>query len=420
MPTSSATLPAPEALADLAQRWAVVAFVATLLTGGWMRAAMAWPGAAMGVNLAHAVHAHSHVAFFGWLVLAAAAISARHTTFSLSEARAFRWLVHSIGALSLVALLAFARWGYAAPTIVLSAVHVALWYALAFTLRGAVHGRPALARWWRSAWGLLLVSGALTTVPALLAARGIHSGWWREFGIKLFLALFVNGFALFTAVGTLLSEGLRDPSPAPAAWLDRVRWLYLLALAPLGVLYVSTPPPYAWLTVVAHTGVGLMGLATLSLVWIIGPAHRVHARRPIALPVRRTAMAGLLLIGALQLIAATGRVDHLMHARPITIAFTHLELLLVVTPLLAAALAPRLARSMHLVGSISTGAVMCGALVFIGWPWLAARGADVGIPLMTWFPVAGAAGVLAAMAYLVLLPSLLHPVPAMPASERAS
>lgn len=420
MPTSPDRRPEPLAPADLAQRWAVVAFVATVLTGGWMRAAMAWPSAALGANLAHAVHAHSHVAFFGWLVLAASAISARLTHFSATQARAFRIVVHAVGALSLVALLAFAAWGYAAPTIALSAVHVALWFVLAVLLRGADYGRPALARWWHTAWMLLLLSGALTTVPAVLAARGIHSGWWREFGIKLFLALFVNGFALFAAVGTLLSEGLRDPSPARAAWLDRVRWVYLIALAPLAVLYVSAPPPRAWLSEAAHVGVGLIGLATLSLVWIIGPAHRVHAKRPIALPVRRTAMAGLLLIGVLQLIASTGTVDHLMHARPITIAFTHLELLLVVTPLLAANLAPRLARSTHLVGSISTGAVMCGALVFIGWPWLGVQAANAGVPLMLWFPIVGAAGVLTALAYLVLVPSLLHPVPAGPAPERVS
>ncbi len=371
-----------------------------------MRAAMAWPAASLGVNLANAVHAHSHAAFFGWIVLAAAALSARQAAFTPSRARAFALVVHGIGALSVVALLAFARWGYAAPTIVLSAMHVALWFALVVVLRPAVYGRPALARWWHTAWALLLLSGALTTLPAVLAARGIHTGWWREFGIKLFLALFVNGFALMVATGTLLSDAMRDPSASAERGLDRVRWLWLIALLPLAVLYVATDPPFAWLTTIAHVGVGLMGVATLSLVWTLGPAHRVPARRPVPLPVRRTALAGLILIGVLQLVAATGTVDPLMHARPITIAFTHLELLLVVTPLLAAALATRLAYSFHTVGSISLGAVMCAALVVIGWPWLAARTTALGVPLMTWFPIAGGAGVIAALAFLSLVPTL--------------
>lgn len=384
----------------------MVSFATTLLTGGWMRAAMAWPTAALGMDLSHAVHAHSHAAFFGWIVLAAAALGARQTTFSAARARAFAVVVHLIGALSVVALLAFARWGYAAPTIVLSAVHVALWFALVVVLRGAVYGRPALQRWWKSAWTLLLVAGALTTLPAVLAAQGVHTGWWREFGIKLFLALFVNGFALMVATGTLLSEALREPSVRAERALDRLRGLWMVALWPLAVLYVSAEPPYPWLTTAAHAGVGLMGMATLSLVWILGPAHRVPSRTPVPLPVRRTAMAGLILIGALQLLAATGTVDALMHTRPITIAFTHLELLLVVTPLLAAALATRLAHSFHTVGSISLGAVMCAALVIIGWPWLASRVAAIGLPLALWFPVAGGAGVLAALAFLSLVPTL--------------
>ncbi|MBY0489531.1 MAG: hypothetical protein K2R93_06790 [Gemmatimonadaceae bacterium] len=407
MPASvSSPMAVRRAPADLAQAWAVVSFAATLLTGGWMRAAMAWPAASLGMNLSNAVHAHSHAAFFGWIVLAAAALGARQTTFSATRARLFAAVVHGIGALSAIALLAFARWGYAAPTIVLSAMHVALWFALVAVLRPAVYGRPALERWWRTAWALLLVAGALTTLPAVLAAQGIHTGWWREFGIKLFLALFVNGFALMVATGTLLSEALRAPSESAERGLDRARWLWLLALWPLGVLYVAADPPFAWLTTLAHLGVGLMGVATLWLVWTIGPAHRVPSRRPVPLPVRRTAMAGLILIGVLQLIAATGTVDHLMHARPITIAFTHLELLLVVTPLLAAALATRLAYSFHTVGSISLGAVMCAALVVIGWPWLATQASAAGLPLMTWFPVAGAAGVIAALAFLSLVPTL--------------
>lgn len=384
----------------------MVSFAATLLTGGWMRAAMAWPDASLGVNLSNAVHAHSHAAFFGWIVLAAAALSARHASFSAARARMFALVVHGIGALSVVALFAFAHWGYATPTIVLSALHVALWFALVAVLRPAEYGRPALVRWWHTAWGLLLLAGALTTMPAVLAARGIHSGWWREFGIKLFLALFVNGFALMVAAGTLLSDALREPSSPAERRLDRVRLLWLVALLPLAVLYVAAEPPFAWLSTVAHVGVGLMGVATLSLVWTLGPAHRVPARRPVPLPVRRTAMAGLILIGILQLIAATGMVDQLMHARPITIAFTHLELLLVVTPLLAAGLASRLAYSFHTVGSISLGAVMCAALVVIGWPWLASQAAALGMPLMLWFPIVGAAGVIAALAFLSLVPTL--------------
>lgn len=375
-----------------------MSLIATVLTGGYLRAAVAWPALAGGVDLGQAVHAHSHVAFFGWLVLGAAALSVREEpAWSDRRTRAWALVVRAIGVLSLVALVAFARWGYALPTIVLSATHVGLWVALAAVLGLFRHRGAALSsadRWWRTAWWLLLVSGALTTLPAVLAARGIHGGWWRDFSIKLFLALFVNGFALMAAVGTLL--------PPRREWplLDWVRRIYAVALLPLAVLYVDTAPPFAWLTTVSRIGIGVLGLCTLAIAW--------QLRRHAAGGTRLIALAGYILVGMLQLIAATGVADGVMRARPITIAFTHLELLLVVTPLLACALMPGLVRSWQAISSLSVGAAMCAALVFIGWPWLSAFPARLGVTYLSWFTTVGTLGVLAAVLFSALALRLLR------------
>lgn len=401
MPTSPLQLSdAAERAARVARQWAVVSFGLTLLTGGWMRAAIVWPQLAFGMDLPNMVHAHSHTAFFGWLVLAIASLSARAVTFTTVRAGVFVTTAHAVGALSVVALLSFARWGYAAPTIALSAVHVLCWFVLAALLWVADYGAAEVTRWWRSVWILLAAAGAFTMMPGLLAARGIHDGWWRDFGIKSFLAFFVNGFALMGAVGTLLPR-LEDASAGRVALraLDRLRLAWIAALPLLAVLYVAIEPPIAWFTVAAHVGVGVMGCVSLSVAF----ALRAGADNTT----QRLALAGVALMGVLQLIASAGQVDPLMHMRPITIAFTHLELLLVVTPLLISALSLRVAQSLRLTLSLVPAAVMCGALVVVGWPWLSARAAQVGAPFPMWFTTIGVAGVVAALAFSALLPSLL-------------
>ncbi len=173
MDSHTGTQPSATAAA-LAARWAAVSLGATLLSGLWLRAALTWPAFSGGVNLLHAVHAHSHVAFFGWLVLGVASIAARQTAFSAQALGQWRLLVHALGVLSLIALGAFAVMGYAAPTIALSAVHVLLWIPLVRLLWPLTHATAAQRAWWRASFRALLLAGAATLMPAVFVARGIR------------------------------------------------------------------------------------------------------------------------------------------------------------------------------------------------------------------------------------------------------
>jgi hypothetical protein len=129
------------------------------------------------------------------------------------------------------------------------------------------------------------------------------------------------------------------------------------------------------------------------------------------------------LVGLLQLLAAWGVGAGLMHARPVTVAFTHVVLLAWITPMLAAALstgadpvgdASRAARLRpgSLVGrGVPAGAtvaagVMALAVAAFGWPWLLQQGARLGLTPMATAWVAAFAGALSAALWLTVLPLL--------------
>ena len=398
------------AAARLAARWATVSLAVTLVSGAWLRLAMVWPAAAMGVDLRHAVHAHSHVAFFGWLVLAAAAVAAPGVVFDTARLRWWRRVVHAIGALSLVAWVAFFRMGYAGPTIALSAVHVGLWIGLARLCWSMPDAAPR--RWWRAAFGALVGAGAVTVVPAILAARDVHDGWWRELAIKLFLAAFISGFAGLATMAAVL--GAHDPG-------DRLRWsrrTILAMLVPLGVLYVAGAPPVAWLTLAGRAAAGATGVATLAVVVVV-----VRQRPTVVWWLPLLTMSA---IGGLDLLAAAGVGASLMHGRAITVAFTHAVLLAWVTPTLALVLAPPAARRAAPAArvAVTVGTALAGVMILavasMGWPWAWALVASFGVSGLGLAWVAALAGLGAAGAWAVTLfsltgasaPEVSHDVPA--------
>ncbi|MCC6431984.1 MAG: hypothetical protein IT354_13820 [Gemmatimonadaceae bacterium] len=422
MDSHTGTQPSATAAA-LAARWAAVSLGATLLSGLWLRTALTWPAFSGGVNLLHAVHAHSHVAFFGWLVLSVASVAARQTTFSAQALGQWRLLVHALGVLSLVALGAFAVMGYAAPTIALSAVHVLLWIPLVRLLWPLTHATAAQRAWWRASFRALLLAGAATLMPAVFVARGIREGWWREFGIKLFLALFINGFAGFAALGLLSSSGAERGDHAGSDNRDPLAWprrMMTAALIPLAVLYVSTPAPAAWLVWSARAAVGIMGVGT---AWVL-----VQAMQTPRSGWRWLAWSAWGVVAILELVAATGVGTTLLHQRPVTLAFTHLVLLLSVSPVLAAALTQRphahprvemrgnkrvelrvkVRLNLRMLVATGGGALMCISLAALGWPWLSAQVSALGVNALQLMTVIAVASAVAATAWLTFLPSIFR------------
>lgn len=254
------------------------------------------------------------------------------------------------------------------------------------------------------------------------SSRGIREGWWREFGIKLFLALFINGFAGFAALGLLSSSGAergdhagdnRDP-------LARPRRMMTAALIPLAVLYVSTPAPAAWLVWSARAAVGIMGVGT---AWVL-----VQAMQTPRSGWRWLAWSAWGVVAILELVAATGVGTTLLHQRPVTLAFTHLVLLLSVSPVLAAALTQRphahprvemrgntrvelrvkVRLNLRMLVATGGGALMSMSLAALGWPWLSAQVSALGVNALQLMTVLAVASAVAATAWLTFLPSIFR------------
>lgn len=339
--------------------YAVATLAATVLVGAWLRAALAWPAVGLGLPLGNALHAHSHVGFFGWAVLAPAALLARRLHAGATRRGLLRAHAHALGILSFAALAAFAWQGYGAISIALSALHVLLWVALAALAWPLDRANRAERAILRGALAMLVTAGAATLVPGILMARGVGDGWLRETGIKLFLAAFINGWLVLAVAGALAARHERP---------SRLRLPALLVAAgalPSALLYVAAAPPAAWLQLVGRGGALAGGLGLLLLGMRLAGGDGA---------LRRGGALAAALAGVLAMLAGAGVGQELMHGRAIVVAYLHLVLLGFATPLLLVSLAPaRLAApAARAIALVMLGglAAMLAALVVQGWPRL--------------------------------------------------
>lgn len=395
MPRSPASpSPGPDpitAVAALYRRYAVALLAVTLVIGVWMRAMLVWPRLASPIPFQHLVHAHSHVGFFGWLVLGlAGAIIPRAMVGD--RVVALRRIAHALAVASVAALFAFAWQGYGAASIGISAVHVVLWILLARQLWPLAGVDQRARPWLRLSLVGLCAAGASTIVPGILRARGVETGWLRELGIELFLDLFIFGWVIAATVG-LAHDLVRPPRGSRAA-----RVLFAVGVLPSAFLYVTAPPGEAFVWI-GRLGAGLLGTALLLA------ASDLLGRRGAALDaLTALASVALLLVGGLQLVAAAGLGSSLLHGRPIVLAFVHLALVGAATPMLLAT-APEPRRVGHAGGvALFAGglALMLLMLVAMGWPWLAMRASALGVDVMRQLTLACVGGGCAAVGALVL------------------
>lgn len=390
--------------AALMWRYAAGFLGLAVLVGGWLRAAMAWPRWGLGANLRFAVHAHSHVAFFGWVVLAVTGAMTLAARPGAARARTLARVTHGVAAASLLVFVAFLRGGYDATAIALSTVHVALWIALAALLWrplrapgapvgaevGAPAGAPARAHL-RAALVFLVLAGVSTLGPGIALARGATDPWLRELAVKLFLGLFIGGFVWLAAMG-VARERLHRQRFARAALA-----LVAAGVVPSVLLHPAPPPPAGALLVVGRVGSLLVGAGTLLFAADLLAAR---TRSPLLL------LAGVaaLVKGALELLAGAGVGLALVHSQPVVIAYLHLVLLGAVTPIFLAAMSVG-GRPWRRVVAYSAGlATMLLALVALGWPAAYRVASAAGIDAIGLLKLASLGGALCVVSAMMLLP----------------
>lgn len=371
----------PVPLARLYALYAAGFLIATVLAGSLLRASFVAPALLGPFAFAHAVHAHSHVALFGWTNMALFALLSRRTGLENRWARAH---AHALAIASLASFPAFLTGGYSMPGMVVSGIHVLLWiifFLLVWPATVRLHEteRP----FFRAALLFLLLAGIGSMGPAIVAAREITDPWLGEISVLLFLSLFLSGWLLLAVMGAAYRMiGRARP--------DRiVLWGTVVGVLPSSLLHPVAPPPVEWITLVGRIGIGLLGLATLRFALDL---LRNATSSDLLL---RIGGAAALLKAVIEIGVALGIALPLLPRHSLTIAYLHLVLLGVITSVLlhtALEIGPAPKGVILYAGGL---ALMLTALAGLGLPEVMAlfalwRGAIA--PLLYWAALLGGVG----------------------------
>jgi hypothetical protein len=377
-------------VARLYAAYAAAFLVLTLLSGVWLRSVFVVPEAMGGFRFAFALHAHSHVAFFGWTTMALFAVAALRFLRSRSTL-GYRVHAHLVGIASAAAFVGFLQTGYAPSTIALSTLHVALWLAFALASWTWLDDAAPVERlYWRGALAFLVVAGLGAMTPGIVMARGIADPWIGQITIKLFLTPFTSGWLMLGVMGAAYAVAERRRFATAAFWLTAA------GVMPSVLLHTTAAPPAEWMTLLGRVGTALVGAGTLLFAADL-------LRSPGIAPLLRLAGAAAAVKGGVEAMVSAGILLDLLGSRQITIAFLHLVLLGIITPaLVATALGVEAAPKRTAVYAVGL-ALMVGSLGVIGWPTLASAAAGLGIHAGLLFRAALAGGAVCALAGVALL-----------------
>ncbi len=341
-------------IARLYAAYAAACLIGTVLSGVWMRAGFVAPGVLGGVRFQYAIHAHSHLALFGWATMGLFAIVAARADL----ARRVPWLrlhAHAVGVASVTAFVTFLRGGYDAASIAVSGVHVALWAMFAVVAWRPLGQLGDVSRHFlRAALVFLCVAGLGSGAPGIVMARGLGEGWIAEIAVHAMLTPFLAGWLILAVMGAVY------PMLPRARWWRAALVMTMVGVVPSALLHPVAAPPAEWLTLVGRVGTGAVGIGTLLF------ALDLLAWR--GAPLLRLAGAAAMFKGIGEVAVALGVGLELVAVRSLTIAYIHLVLLGLVTPVLLA-LAVRSRPAPRWFTTYTAGlSTMLGALVLLGLP----------------------------------------------------
>ncbi|HYF94335.1 MAG TPA: hypothetical protein VD969_19115 [Symbiobacteriaceae bacterium] len=397
---------ADQVLIRSSARW----FLVVLALGIWLRSAFVWMYNPRPFDWGSLIHAHSHTAYFGWAGLGLMGlilyVLPGLTGEPLVVPRQLRWLLALSPTAVGGALVTFALWGYAAPSIAFSAANEVVWFFFAFVFWQNVKGRPVrdwpAALWLIGVAVVLLLVSTFGTVLIILTRVMVHTSdpVLGNSGVYLFLQAYGDGWleAGIMGVAAALAGGLANRTMA--------RWqsLLLLTMTVPAALRLLIPFGLEGPLAVAAQAAGL-GLGAAQVLYLINMAGSSHRLPAVVRPWWLTAAAALAMKAVLEALPLLPGWAELAAERNLVIAFLHLKLLALVTAGLIGAMA--------YVGLVGPGfplfaagtAIMVGALAAHGL-W-AGRNPVLGHDL---YAVAFWAGVTAAAgAALAIWPTAVPP-----------
>jgi hypothetical protein len=340
-------------LSRLYGAYALIFLIATLLSGTWLRAIFVWPEALAGYSFVHLVHAHSHLALFGWVTPGLFALVVRGLPISGRRALWLRRHAHLLGMASALSFPGFLHLGYAPATIALATLHVALWVTFAVICwRPLLEGTAGARRFQRVALCFLVLAGAAAMAPGVVEAKGLGSGA-LQIALQLFLTPFTAGWLTIGAFGAVYARITRARFATPV--------LVLCALGVFPSVAAHAPgavPHLAWEVI------GRIGMAALGAAALLFAADVLRA--PNLAPLFRMAGGAALLKGAVETGFALGLTAALSGNKQLVVGYLHLVLLGVVTcSLLGALVAPLRAPFLTAVHGLGLAATLA-ALSLLG------------------------------------------------------
>ena len=313
----------------LARRFRVawVFLLVSVLIGLGLRLQWVWPWMTLEYN--HLLHAHSHVAFLGWVFNAFFVATLRHFV-PPAETRGYDrlWWTMQLGIVGM--LVTFPFQGYAAASIAFSTLHMAAAFVFAVKLWRHNRAAPAARVHLRLALVFMLLSGAGPLALGVLPALGLRESPAYTLAIYFYLHCQYNGWFPFFLQALLLQraqeQGWRvdDTAATGAAWWLGVGGLLVFALS---TLWCGPPAVVGWIAVAG------------GVMQAIGAARFVRAVRGVPWPADRVvrvlafvALGAWLLKHGLHLVGPVPGLAVLAQQRFVAIAFLHLVFLGLVTP----------------------------------------------------------------------------------------
>ena len=292
----------------------------------------------LGQRSTNVLHAHSHFAFLGWvsgmLMLLITCVNFRFKAKDYLPMHRHRVLVVHL-LVSYASLLSFLASGYSVISIVLSALSVLIsyWYVyLSWTdlRRGNLHA--TVKRWFVASFVCLVLSSFGTFYLARLMSSGMEQLQAQRAAIEFYLHFQYNGWFFFTLMG-LLADFLH--TKRVQVNLSKLLFIVmLLAVFPTYLLSISWIPMHPVFRYLAGFAALTQLVCTMAYAWQIQKQSSGLLRciAPHFRIIWRVIGGALFVKLTLQMLSAIPSFSHLAFGfRPVTIAYLHLVLLVIVS-----------------------------------------------------------------------------------------
>ena len=320
-----------------------------------------------GLNYAYLTHAHSHVAFLGWVFSAFFALALR---FFVPEGdRAGYWRLFLCAQVATAGMLiAYPIQGYGAASIAFSTLHMLCSGVFAWRLWRRSRASLVARGYLRTALGFMVISGLGPLALGPLAAAGLRETPWYPLSVYFYLHCQYNGWFVFFLVAVLSQYRHERGLPVHTIAARRsLGWLAggcVLTFA-LSVLWIN-PPGWVYAIAVGGGLVQMVGCGYL-LGTLRGAADLfVGERRRLVRGLAILALVAFLVKVVLQFTASWPGLEVFAVYRPAVIGFLHLVFLGVVTPMLIGWAVELGWLRVRAVGKAGLGLYLAGALLTEG------------------------------------------------------